>query len=77
LVDVHKFQFTGNSIQQRRSLQTNERTSGTNVPQDLAKAIAELATRQGRLERCMAAMEMQIPKAVLWQKIRSLQKMLP
>ncbi len=50
---------------------------GDNVMQDLAKAINALATREGRLERCMAAMEMQIPKAVLWQKIRALQKMLP
>ncbi|MGS5086074.1 helix-turn-helix domain-containing protein [Hydrogenophaga sp. A37] len=30
----------------------------------------------GWLERCMQAMAMTLPKAVLWQKIRSLRKLL-
>ena len=54
-----------------------EHAYGVSVAQDLAKAIHQLTTRPSRLERCMTAMEMQIPKAVLWQKMRALEKMLP
>jgi hypothetical protein len=54
-----------------------EHAYGASVAQDLAKAIHQLTARQDRLERCMTAMEMQIPKAVLWQKMRALEKMLP
>jgi len=54
-----------------------EHAYGVSVAQDLAKAIHQLTTRPGRLERCMTAMEMQIPKAGLWQKMRALEKMFP
>lgn len=43
---------------------------------DLAKAIDRVEERTGWLERCMEAMAMDIPKAVLWKYIRRLKKIL-
>ena len=61
----------------RRAVAKAEQAYGHSVLDDLAKAIDQLKNRQGRLERCMQAMAMQIPKAVLWQKIRALGRVLP
>ena len=36
-----------------------------------------MQNRPGRLERCMQVMAMTLPKAVLWQKIRALKRVLP
>jgi len=44
---------------------------------DLGRAIEQLKNRQGRLDRCMQAMGMQMPRAVLWQKLRALEGVLP
>jgi hypothetical protein len=45
---------------------------GESIQADLAKAIAHLLGREGRLERCMAAMQIKLPKALLWQRIKAL-----
>lgn len=50
---------------------------GAAVARDLAKAIDRLQHRQGWLERCMQVMAMDMPKALLWQKIRNLRRVLP
>lgn len=60
----------------RLALAKAEQAYGPAVARDLAKAIDRLQERQGWLERCMLAMAMTLPKAVLWQKIRSLRKLL-
>ena len=60
----------------RRALAKAEQAYGPAVARDLAKAIDRLQERPGWLERCMQAMAMTLPKAVLWQKIRSLRKLL-
>ena len=44
---------------------------------DLAKAIDRMQNRPGWLERCMQAMAMEMPKALLWQKIRALRRAVP
>lgn len=49
---------------------------GDTILQDLAKAIDRVEKRAGWLERCMQAMAMDIPKAVLWQHVRRLRKIL-
>ena len=49
---------------------------GNSVIRDLAAAIDRVQNRQGWLERCMKAMAMEIPKALLWQRIRALRKVL-
>jgi len=61
----------------RRAVAKAEQPYGRAVLDDLANAIGQLKRRQGRLERCMQAMNMQVPKAVLWQKIRALGRVLP
>ena len=63
--------------QMRAALHKAEQAYGAAVTRDLAKALARLQTREGWLERCMQAMSMNMPKAVLWQKIRRLKRLLP
>ena len=50
---------------------------GPAVARDLARAIDRMRNRPGWLERCMQAMAMDSPKALLLQKIRALQRALP
>ena len=45
---------------------------GPTIEQDLGKAIASMKDRHGWLERCLHAMAMNQPKAVVWQRIRGL-----
>lgn len=49
---------------------------GNAILQDLAKAVDRVENRSGWLERCMEAMAMDMPKAVLWKHIRRLKKIL-
>lgn len=49
---------------------------GEAILDDLAKAIDRVENRNGWLERCMQAMAMDMPKAVLWKHIRGLKKIL-
>ncbi len=58
----------------RKAIAKAETAYGQAIRQDLAKAIQRLQERQGWLERCMEAMAMQIPKALVWQKVRSLRR---
>ena len=51
-----------------------EQAYGPSVARDLGKAIDRLQNRQGWLARCMHVMAMQLPKAVLWQKVRALRR---
>jgi hypothetical protein len=55
----------------RAALAKAEQAYGPSVARDLGKAIDRLQNRTGWLERCMQAMAMQLPKAVLWQKVRA------
>jgi len=47
---------------------------GDAIRQDLDKALLRLQTLQGWLERCMQAMAMAEPKAVVWQRLRALRR---
>jgi len=49
---------------------------GNAILDDLAKAIDRVENRSEWLERCMEAMAMNMPKAVLWKHIRRLKKVL-
>jgi hypothetical protein len=44
---------------------------GDSIQRDLGKAVAHLLGRPGRLERCMQALAMTAPKAVVWQRIQA------
>ncbi|MFN3494636.1 MAG: hypothetical protein ACK40L_09030 [Hydrogenophaga sp.] len=60
----------------RTALTKATQAYGPAVARDLAKAIERLQECHGWLERCMQAMAMTLPKAVLWQKIRALRWLL-
>jgi hypothetical protein len=49
---------------------------GQAISADLGKAILQLQQRQGWLERCMQAMAMTLPKALVWQRVHNLYKTL-
>ena len=49
---------------------------GKAILEDLAMAIDRVQNRDGWLERCMVAMAIDIPKAVMWKHIRYLKKIL-
>jgi len=49
---------------------------GNAILGDLAKAIDRVENRNSWLERCMEAMAMDMPKAVLWKHIRHLKRIL-
>ena len=61
----------------RLAMAKAEQAYGPAVQRDLAKAIDRAQNRQGWLDRCMQAMAMDMPKALLWQKIRALRRVLP
>src|SRR3990167_7171288 len=60
----------------RLALAKAQQAYGPAVSRDLGKAIDRMQERHGWLERCTQAMAMTLPKAVLWQKIRTLRKLL-
>lgn len=49
---------------------------GEAILRDLEKAINALQNRQDWMERCMTAMDMKLPKAQLWQRVRALRRVL-
>lgn len=60
----------------RQAVTKAEQAYGQSICRDLEKAIDKLQTRHGWLERCMLAMAITLPKAVLWQRIRALRRVL-
>ncbi|MBK6905620.1 MAG: nucleotidyl transferase AbiEii/AbiGii toxin family protein [Rhodocyclaceae bacterium] len=61
----------------RKAVAKAEQAYGESITQDLEKAIARLQTRKHWLDRCMQTMAMTIPKAVCWQQVRALRRILP
>ncbi|MCF6178294.1 MAG: nucleotidyl transferase AbiEii/AbiGii toxin family protein [Geopsychrobacter sp.] len=49
---------------------------GKAIVNDLGKAVEKFQLRQEWLQRCMQALEIKIPQAVLWEKIRALRRIL-
>lgn len=60
----------------RRAITKAEAAYGSAICVDLGKAILRIQQRQGWLERCMQAMAMTLPKALVWQRLRNLHKAL-
>lgn len=60
----------------RQAIAKAEAAYGNAIRVDLEKAIHQLQQRQGWLERCMQAMAMTLPKALIWQRLRNLRKAL-
>jgi hypothetical protein len=61
----------------RQAVAKAEQAYGDSVLVDLVRAIDRLHPRRGRLDRCMQAMAIDMPTAVLWQKVRALRRVLP
>lgn len=61
----------------RQAIAKAEAAYGPAALRDLGKAIHRLDSREGWLERCMSMMAMQIPRALVWQRIRALRRVLP
>ena len=58
----------------RKAIAKAESAYGQAIRVDLEKAIYQLQHRQDLLERCMQAMAMTLPKALVWQRVRNLHK---
>ena len=61
----------------RQAVSKAEAAYGQAILRDLEKALLRLQNRHGWLERCMLVMAMNLPKAVLWQRLRALRRLLP
>ena len=51
-----------------------EQAYGEVVVRDIVKAMDELQTQRDWLDRCMKAMAINIPKALLWDRILALKR---
>lgn len=60
----------------RQAVLKAEGAYGQTVLRDLGSAIMQLQNRQDWLERCMQTLAIQLPKAVVWQRVRSLSRVL-
>ncbi len=53
-----------------------EMAYGRSIRRDLDKSITRLQRRHDWLERCMQAMAIKLPKAIVWQQLRKLRRVL-
>jgi hypothetical protein len=60
----------------RSAVAKAETAYGQAIRKDLEKAIDRMQDRHGWLERCMQIMAMNLPKAVVWQQLRKLRRVL-
>lgn len=60
----------------RQAITKAETAYGQAIREDLDKAIQHLQDRHDRLERCMQAMAMNLPKALVWKNLRALRRVL-
>jgi hypothetical protein len=60
----------------RQAVAKAEGAYGPAILQDLEKALHRLQNRHGWLERCMQVMAMNLPKALVWQRLRALRRVL-
>ena len=56
----------------RQAVDKAETVYGESIKRDLSKAVDCLRQRHGWLERCMEALAMSQPKALVWKNIRAL-----
>ena len=60
----------------RLAVEKAEQAYGSAILQDLEKAIFRLQEEEGLLDRCMQVLGVNVPKAVLWQNVRKLKRVL-
>ncbi len=61
----------------RRAVAKAQVPYGDSVLRDLGRSIDRMQSRTGWLERCVQAMGIEAPQAVVWQRIRALRRVLP
>ena len=75
--DIIDLAMMSPSLALLRSAVTKAETAyGQAIRQDIKKAIDRMQDRHGWLERCMQVMAMNLPKAVVWQQLRKLRRVL-
>lgn len=70
IIDLAMVGLTRESL--KKAIKKSEQAYGDSIHKDLEKAISSLSQRKGRLEECMDALKIDIPKALLWKNIREL-----
>lgn len=60
----------------RKAVAKAEQAYGQSIREDLDQAIGRLHARHDWMDRCMKAMAINIPKAVLWKRVRALRRVL-
>lgn len=60
----------------RASVAKAETAYGPAIRRDMEKAIERMQNRADWLERCMQVMAMEVPKAVVWQQLRKIRRVL-
>ncbi|MCK5913466.1 MAG: nucleotidyl transferase AbiEii/AbiGii toxin family protein [Desulfuromusa sp.] len=61
----------------RAAITKAEQPYGNAIIRDIEKATEKLRQQNHWLERCMLALDITIPKAVIWEKIRTLKRIMP
>ena len=56
----------------QRAIQKSQLAYGNSICRDLQKSIEHLLSRENELEKCMEALKMNLPRALLWQKLDDL-----
>lgn len=60
----------------RKAVAKAEGAYGEAILRDMDRALDRLKNRQGWLERCMQALAIDLPKALVWQRLRALRRVL-
>ncbi len=74
LIDLAMMQPSLNLF--HKAVMKAEQAYGKVIIKDIDKAIDKLQTRCDWLERCMKAMAINTPKALLWERVRTLKRYL-
>ena len=61
----------------RAAITKAEQPYGNAIIKDIDKAAEKLRQQDHWLERCMVALDITVPKALLWEKIRTLKRIMP
>ena len=75
LIDLAMMQPSANLL--RGAVTKAEKAYGKAILRDIGKAIDKLQTRRDWLDRCMKTMAINVPKALLWERVRTLKRVLP
>jgi hypothetical protein len=72
VIDLAMMQPSTNLL--KNAIAKAEQAYGAAIQRDLIKAVDHLQNKTGWLERCMTAMTMTDPKAIVWQRIKALKR---